>query len=229
MNDFIIFIFIFAVFYFILNSAGIIETNVFSAGMSCFRTRHDSELDKLNKWENNGRQLPKIPSLYLEGMENSNNIHVNTNVSPLERIVKGGTEELDNYGDEPLTDRLNPFNISGARNSISSNYSDDDLLKLNLSRNETSKEENEIDHMELQMLKENEYLLDGIDINNRIARKLKKNNQMSKKNMNSKISLSAIRDDMELDYVNYEDEEPWWADNKLSEHVEDQIDYSTWM
>lgn len=226
MNDFIIFIFIFAVLYFILNSAGIIDTNVFNTGISCFKTRHDSELERLYKWENNGRQLPKLPALYLEGMENSDSMLVNTNVSPLEKIVKGGNDELDNYGDEPLTDRLNTIST---RNSISSNYSDDDLLKLNLSRNETSNEEKEMDIMELQMLKENEYLLDGVDINNKIARKLKKNNQMSKKNMNSRISLISIRDDMELDYVNHEDEEPWWSDNKLSEHVEDQIDYSTWM
>ena len=196
--------------------------------MSCFKTRYDSNLEKLHKWESTGRQLPKLPSSYLEGMENPDNVKINSNVSPIEKIIKNGNDfdGVDDYGDEPLTDRLN---ISRTRNSQLLDYSDDDLLKLNLSRNETSNEENEIDAIELQLLEENEYKLDGTDINNKIARKVKKSNQMSKKNMNSKISLSAIRDDMELDYVNYEDEEPWWVDNRLSNAVEEQIDYSIWM
>ncbi len=203
MSDLVIVIFVLTVFYFIGNSA------LFSLGFkkfkSCFQTRQDRDLEEVGKWDtiSANRSPPKLPAMYLEGLE-SREINIDSNPSIIKKI-ESSNPETDYYGEEPLNDRFLHL-------TSSTKYSDGDLLNIMLSRTKELPEEEELSKEDIKSIEMGEYELSGNDINNRIISKVKKNNQMAKRNTNCKIPLSAIRDDMELDYAGLEDEEPWWSD-----------------
>lgn len=204
MSDFVITAFVFTVLYFILSSSTSIHWGQIR---SCFQTRQDRQLADAGRWDKvGGRNMPpKLPAMYLEGLEGEI-IKVEGAPSIINKIDVESREE-DDYGEEPLNDRF-------ANLKNSTKYSDNELLNIILSRTNELPEEEQVYREDIRLMEEREYDLSGRDINNRIAFKVKKNNQKAKQNTNCKIPLSSIRDDMELDYAGLEDHEPWWAEQK---------------
>lgn len=197
MSDFVITAFVFTVLYFILSSS----TSMYWGQIrSCFQTRQDRQLSDVGRWDKiGGRNMPpKLPAMYLEGLEEE----------PDRETIQIDTEyKEDNCDEEPINDRF-----ANLKNSTT--YSDNELLNMILSRTNELPEEEQVYREDIRLMEEREYDLSGRDINNRIAFKVKKNNQKAKQNTNCKIPLSAIRDDMELDYAGLEDHEPWWVEQK---------------
>lgn len=213
MNDFILFLFIGVVFYYIIKSS---DSEYLQCGFSYFRNNisnqaiRDNQLASFDKWQTNKNAtiIPKIPHTLLEGFRNEDKAVIDSTKSLLLNIDYGD-KGTDNYGDEPITDRLNT-NVVGARVI---KHTDEELLRLNLLRTNHLPEEENAYKQELKRMEEAEYIMDGNDLNNRISNKLKKNNQLAKKNNNAKILLSAVRDDMELDFAEEEHYIPWWEEN----------------
>ena len=209
MNDFILFLFIVVVFYYIINS---LDAEYYQCGISYFRNNKniiDNQLNSFDKWQSdkNATVIPKIPHILLEGFNEKINID---STKPILQILNSEYEEsLDDYGNEPITDRLNT-NVVGAR---SNKYSDMDLLTLNLLRTKYIPEEENAYRQELKKIEESQYNVEGNDLNNKISQKLKKNNQIAKKNNNAKVSFAAVRDDLGLDFVDEQQYMPWWEES----------------
>lgn len=210
MSDLVIAVFVFTVLYFILSSSSASFAPGWGQIKSCFQTRQDRQLADASRWDNIGGKNtpPKLPSMYLEGLEpDRQTVDVEGAPSLITKIATEATVE-DDYGDEPLNDRFNSVLKSSTK------YSDSDLLRMILMRTNELPEEEQVYAEDIRLMEEQEYDLGGRDINNRIAFKVKKNNQKAKQNTNCKIPLSAIRDDMELDYAGLEDNEPWWTEKQ---------------